>query len=160
MKPGSCDGCSMCCTLLGVKELDKAPGVPCRHLKDNRCSIYDERPPSCREFECIWRSHTNIPPEFFPPTLKAFAFENATLPLFQINIAGPRPPSVAQVSEDITDLVNVIVSNTFDVVMVWEEGERRLITENLERMRKRIRENRFQYGLLNIGAKLDEPCGH
>jgi len=50
----SCYGCSMCCTMLSVKELDKPAGVPCKHLNGHRCGIYDERPESCRKYKCVY----------------------------------------------------------------------------------------------------------
>lgn len=53
-----CGNCKLCCKLLGVAELDKAPNVWCPHC-DKRssaggCTIYDNRPPNCRNFECGW----------------------------------------------------------------------------------------------------------
>ncbi len=56
--PASCDGCSECCKL-GIPELKKPAGPWCKyvhhgdyHIKS--CSIYSERPDSCRSFHCLW----------------------------------------------------------------------------------------------------------
>ncbi len=56
--PAGCDGCAECCKL-GIPELKKEAGPWCRyvhhgdyHIKS--CSIYAERPPSCRSFMCLW----------------------------------------------------------------------------------------------------------
>ena len=58
----SCGDCTMCCTLLGVGDLNKPPDVWCRHCTDDRgCSIYDSRPQSCRDFICDWL--------YAPPTM-------------------------------------------------------------------------------------------
>jgi hypothetical protein len=56
--PVSCDGCSECCKL-GIPELNKPAGPWCRYVHHGdynikSCSIYAERPPSCRSFECHW----------------------------------------------------------------------------------------------------------
>lgn len=53
-KPRACGTCTACCTALAVTELDKAQDVECSHVKLHKCSIYDERPVSCRGFSCIW----------------------------------------------------------------------------------------------------------
>jgi hypothetical protein len=38
---------------MAVAELKKKNYLPCCHLKD-RCSIYADRPPSCRDWSCNW----------------------------------------------------------------------------------------------------------
>lgn len=52
--PGrNCDGCALCCKLMSVAELDKAPLDWCRHCTSRMsCSIYPERPTECRQFFC------------------------------------------------------------------------------------------------------------
>lgn len=49
-----CGDCNECCILLRITELDKEADVACEHLSNHRCSIYDDRPRSCRKFECLW----------------------------------------------------------------------------------------------------------
>src|SRR5262245_30153091 len=52
--PGrNCDGCTMCCKLLSVAELDKEPVTWCR-LCDAKagCNAYAQRPTECRDFYC------------------------------------------------------------------------------------------------------------
>lgn len=54
-KPKSgCGSCTACCIVLGVKELNKDNYVRCQHLCHSGCSIYENRPKSCRDFECLW----------------------------------------------------------------------------------------------------------
>lgn len=48
-----CDGCTVCCTLTRVPELDKPVGVTCP-FACNGCTIYKDRPQSCRNFNCAW----------------------------------------------------------------------------------------------------------
>jgi hypothetical protein len=56
--PGrGCNGCTLCCKLLGVPELKKPEGVWCEHCDINTgCQIYASRPPSCRKFNCAFLS--------------------------------------------------------------------------------------------------------
>jgi hypothetical protein len=66
----SCGECSACCTTLGVPELEKAPGERCKHLKPTGgCGIYDTRPASCRDFECMFLQ-VKMPTKFRPDKLK------------------------------------------------------------------------------------------
>lgn len=54
----SCGTCSACCTVMGVKELDKPVDTPCSHCapkSSKPCLIYEARPESCRVFWCAWR---------------------------------------------------------------------------------------------------------
>ena len=50
-----CDGCTACCKILKVRELDKQGDTWCQHCKIGvGCGIYDTRPESCRVYECVW----------------------------------------------------------------------------------------------------------
>ena len=53
-----CGKCTACCTAIGVEELGKPHYRPCPHVTENGCAIYAGRPPSCRDFGCVW---LNIP---------------------------------------------------------------------------------------------------
>jgi hypothetical protein len=37
-----------------VQELDKKPGVPCKHICEKGCAIYGEHPEGCQSFVCTW----------------------------------------------------------------------------------------------------------
>jgi len=49
-----CGGCTACCTVQGIVELDLPEGVACPHECAAGCAIYAKRPQSCRDYECIW----------------------------------------------------------------------------------------------------------
>jgi hypothetical protein len=52
-----CGECTLCCRLLPVRELGKRAGVRCSHQRRGKgCSIYAERPMSCRVWTCRWLS--------------------------------------------------------------------------------------------------------
>lgn len=48
-----CGSCTLCCTVTRVPELNKPENVQCSNCKSG-CSIYNERPTSCRTFACEW----------------------------------------------------------------------------------------------------------
>lgn len=50
-----CDGCTECCTRLGVTELAKPAGERCAHVGvTGGCTIYRDRPRSCAAYACLW----------------------------------------------------------------------------------------------------------
>ena len=52
--PGrDCGGCTMCCKLLGVEELETPPLGWCPNCDTKKgCGIYQDRPTECRQFYC------------------------------------------------------------------------------------------------------------
>lgn len=53
----SCGACTQCCKLMGITDADppSPPNVWCTHCNIGvGCRIYPQRPPSCRDFECLW----------------------------------------------------------------------------------------------------------
>ena len=67
----SCAGCSLCCTLLSVAELDKPPLVPCGNCSGNRgCRIYLQRPTECRQFYCGYLLRADLDSRWKPSRSK------------------------------------------------------------------------------------------
>lgn len=56
-----CGECTACCSGQLAGEIYghiMFPGKPCHFLKNNRCSIYENRPTSpCRTFQCGWSQY-------------------------------------------------------------------------------------------------------
>ncbi len=49
----SCDGCTLCCKVIGVQELAKPKGVWCIQCKiATGCTIHETRPNACRAYSC------------------------------------------------------------------------------------------------------------
>lgn len=68
----TCGSCYACCTWLGIEELRKYAGQPCKHLgpkadPTKRCTIYEHRPIACAKYQCLWREGWG-PEELKPET--------------------------------------------------------------------------------------------
>jgi hypothetical protein len=49
-----CGECQACCTVVGIKELNKPAFQRCGHQCESGCDIYEDRPETCRGYYCLW----------------------------------------------------------------------------------------------------------
>ena len=69
--PRECGTCTMCCKVMGIKEIDKPSGQWCPHCLPGRgCAIYSDRPSECRTFNCDWLQAEALGPEWKPEKSK------------------------------------------------------------------------------------------
>ena len=70
--PGrACGGCTLCCKVYALPELEKPPGVWCRHCAPGKgCKIHDALPEQCRRFNCLWMTDGTMPDEWRPDKAK------------------------------------------------------------------------------------------
>jgi hypothetical protein len=69
--PRQCGDCSLCCKVLGIPELDKPKDSWCPNFAAGAgCRIYQDRPPSCRDFICRWLTDSTMGPEWKPSVCK------------------------------------------------------------------------------------------
>jgi hypothetical protein len=72
--PGrSCEGCTLCCKLLDVPELNKPRFTWCKHCDVTKgCTIWTapERPSLCGEYFCAWMLNPALGPEWRPAESK------------------------------------------------------------------------------------------
>ena len=63
-----CGSCSLCCRVFEIAELNKPAHTWCQHCRPGKggCSIYDDRPPVCRGFKCMWLRDASCPDHWFP----------------------------------------------------------------------------------------------
>lgn len=62
-----CDGCTVCCFVPAVPELDKPVNTWCEHCAvGTGCTIYKQRPQGCRDFTCLWLANPVIAEEARP----------------------------------------------------------------------------------------------
>jgi len=77
VEPASgCQPCTACCTCMSIRELGKPKFVPCKHLNQVGCSIYADRPGTCRSWACLWRLGVVKGGEEFRPDQLGLMFEN------------------------------------------------------------------------------------
>ena len=63
----SCGTCSLCCKVFPVPEFSKPAGRWCTKVVQGKgCSIYADRPQTCRDFYCQWRYSDDLGPEWKP----------------------------------------------------------------------------------------------
>jgi hypothetical protein len=63
-----CGDCSACCSgsLIGdAYGYEFGDGIPCYFLKNKKCSIYEQRPEVCQQYQCAW-SQGLFPKELKP----------------------------------------------------------------------------------------------
>jgi hypothetical protein len=66
-----CGSCTLCCKVAAVEEVNKPNGIWCPHcVAGQRCTIYQQRPPSCRSFYCQWMLEKSLGPEWKPERAK------------------------------------------------------------------------------------------
>ncbi len=66
----NCDGCTACCEgWLSAEALGKRffPGQPCHWMGCSGCTVYEDRPKVCSDFQCAWKD-THYLPEWFKPS--------------------------------------------------------------------------------------------
>ncbi|MBA4012602.1 MAG: zinc/iron-chelating domain-containing protein [Phenylobacterium sp.] len=67
----SCGECGMCCKLLAIQALDKPAGAWCGHFKRAAgCGVYEDRPPACRGFICLWLDSEKLDEAWRPDRAK------------------------------------------------------------------------------------------
>lgn len=50
-----CGGCSLCCYVLEVPDVDTAAWAPCVYQCANGCAIHTSKPAVCKSYGCLWR---------------------------------------------------------------------------------------------------------
>jgi uncharacterized protein len=71
----TCADCDLCCTAMGVEEIEKKPACRCPHLgaqPGKSCTVYETRPITCREFLCLWRGSDTLLPDNLKPSRVGF----------------------------------------------------------------------------------------
>jgi hypothetical protein len=67
----SCEGCALCCMVLGIQEIDKPKNTWCGHCVSRKsCGIYESRPTECRTFYCGYLTVADLGEEWKPSRSK------------------------------------------------------------------------------------------
>jgi len=87
-----CGGCTLCCTLLKIPQLNKPANTPCQHCTGSDCSIWGAHPVACRKFRCLWYANPSFP-EALRPDLCGVLFEPGGDRIMLANCDLKRPDS-------------------------------------------------------------------
>ena len=103
-----CGSCTLCCDYLGVTEIHKPEFCECWNLDRKGCAVYDNRPPSCRQFDCAWR-RGDVPKRLMQSTTKAVITSDSNM--VQVYTRGRLNKSVLEyVTKYAREGVTVIVA--------------------------------------------------
>lgn len=87
-----CGSCSLCCKVLRIAELDKPKDAWCPNFKTGAgCTIYADRPPSCRSFNCRWLVDPALGPEWKPSLCKMVLDTRESFLVVHVDPAATRP---------------------------------------------------------------------
>jgi hypothetical protein len=71
MSSRQCDGCTLCCKLLAVEEIQKPKTEWCKHCDQGKgCRIYMTRPIQCQNFYCLYLTDSDLPEAWRPSKCK------------------------------------------------------------------------------------------
>lgn len=61
-----CDGCTFCCKIFSIAEVNSKRGENCDFMCDEGCSRYDDQPIPCSTFCCAYNQTDEAPIELRP----------------------------------------------------------------------------------------------
>ena len=130
----------MCCKVMSIEELKKPPSIWCPHCEIAKgCMIYEERPQSCRDFQCLWLKDERLPESMRPDKTKVVFHVQKEERRLKVNVDPDRPDAwekglVAQYIAMVRRLgVDVlIVCGTKKNLRRWDEPTDRIGEQNVE----------------------------
>ena len=119
-KKNTCDGCTLCCKLLEIPELNKPVNEYCSLCKVNSgCSIYNTRPQSCRDFNCLYITH-NLTERLKPKNCHVVFEKLKDCPVY-LALIDPDYPQALE-SEAVKVLIMQLLQDNFSVVTTAGAG--------------------------------------
>lgn len=117
-----CDGCTECCSVFGVEEIDKEPWIPCDHLTNQGCGIYLTRPKYCRTFYCLWQSGLGAAEDrpdklgviFAPTNGKTEFTKQLEIQAYEIELGAFNNPRAVMIAQRFVNKGKLIIGHTFD----------------------------------------------
>jgi hypothetical protein len=96
--PGrSCSGCTMCCKLPSIPELNKPRFAWCQHCDPAKgCKSYDVRPQTCRNFYCGYLTNPQLSDDWKPSKSKLMITVDADTKRLVVHVDPARPEAWRQ----------------------------------------------------------------
>jgi len=140
----ACGNCTLCCKLLGVKELSKPDGVWCEFCNRGGtavgsagCTIYANRPDSCRAFECGYLIN-RLPEEFRPDRVKMVITGTSEEIGAHIIHVDPNYPGAYREGNGKRLIEALLAATSYNNVVLCIGNRRRFFGNNPEKIMARI----------------------
>jgi hypothetical protein len=104
--------------------MGKPAGIPCHHRTDAGCAVHDQRPQSCRNFECFWLLDDSFPDDMRPDLCGVVVSFNEDHDSVVIHVDPDRPDAL---SDDVGGLWVEALLTTFDPLFVVCGEDRMMI---------------------------------
>lgn len=130
----TCGECTMCCKVFNIDRpaegLVKPANTWCQHCTPGKgCGIYEQRPPVCVDFQCLWLAWEELPDDLRPDRVKA-VFQGTGGPDSRIsltidNLDALHSPSLQSVIKAVArtqQFLIVVFKNQFHSVYFVHEG--------------------------------------
>lgn len=124
----NCSGCTLCCKLLGVEEIETPPLGWCPHCDTRRgCQIYARRPTECRQFDCEYLSNSALGEHWRPSRCKMVVAleEHANALVIYVDPSRPHAWRHEPFYSEIRQWARTAARQQRDVV-VWQ-GDRKIL---------------------------------
>ena len=128
-----CSGCTLCCKLLGVEELNTPPLHWCPHCDAKTgCTIYEHRPTECRQFYCEYLLDRALGDHWRPSKCKMVVVSEDYANALVIHVDPARPHAWHQEPffSEILQWVQA-AALTQRQVIVWEGNSKVVLTGGL-----------------------------
>lgn len=132
-----CGDCTLCCKLMGIEELKKPANKWCELVQIGKgCGDYENRPKSCRDFQCMWLQG-QLPEDLKPNKIHAVFWEHDGDKTIQVHL-DPHYTGLRE-TEWFKTVVHAVLANGFRVAVL--EGDRRtLLASDPEQVPEEFRE--------------------
>lgn len=156
-----CGPCQACCELPTVPELKKPMFTRCENLCAAGCSVYDERPQTCRAFVCAWlRGDAFLADDDRPDRLglmleTCVSQPSGESPLQYVLIWETRPGVFAEEGSRASALVESLVARWPVRLQGYQTKTRYLAPPQLEHVAREL-ERRAK--AVRVEAQPDDPC--
>lgn len=111
-----CGDCTLCCRLTHVPELSKPIYKMCDHCESGQgCKIYEQRPGSCKRYQCLFLSNQKLADELRPDRCGVI-FERIIGKQIYLAICNPDLPG-AWSSKHAAALIEKMLRNGFAVAV-------------------------------------------
>ena len=117
---------------MAIEELEKPHFKKCSHLCKSGCSIYPNRPQTCRQYECLWKSNAIRSGNRTRPDKLGVLFHATEIDDLKILELWETRPGAAQ-SEKCKELTRQLIEEMgFDDYQVVPAGQKPVSSMNMQ----------------------------